>query len=604
MRLWLAATCVVGASVVAAQSVPARAPHNVILFVPDGLRALKVDARTAPAMAALRMRGVNFANSHSLFPTFTTANASAMATGHYLGDTGDFSNTIFSAFPLKTAQGTVTPFLESDAVLGEMDEHFAGNFLHETTLLEAARAAGFSTAAIGKLGPTLIFDHRNRTGAPTIVIDDSTGTATGIPLSAEMQAALQGAKIPRQTPTRGDNGRVGTSTTPGTTVANVQQQDYLVNVVTGVLLPMFKARGKPFLLVYWSRDPDGTQHGHGDSLNTLSPGVNGPTSAAAVKNADDNFSKIEIALAKLGLTDSTNIVISADHGVSTISKQSQTSAAAKAQYADVPRGFLPPGFLAIDLAQALQLPLFDPDAQNAPVAAGRFSRRGNGLIGRTADAPDVVVAANGGSDLVYLPGRDKAMAGRVIKALLAQDYTSGLFVDDKLGRFAGTLPLSAIRLAGSAATPRPSIVVGFRTMATSGCPQPALCAVEIADTAYQQGQGMHGSFSRADTMNFQAAAGPDFRAQFIDTEPSSNADIGQTIARLLGLKMARNGKLVGRVLEEALRNGKPVTHSSASLQSDPAPNGLRTVLIYQKVGDVRYFDVAGFPGRTLSLDVK
>ena len=45
-------------------------------------------------MAAVRDQGVNFANPHSLFPTFTTANASGMATGHYLGDTGDFSNTI------------------------------------------------------------------------------------------------------------------------------------------------------------------------------------------------------------------------------------------------------------------------------------------------------------------------------------------------------------------------------------------------------------------------------------------------------------------------------------------------------------------------------
>ena len=586
-----------------AAQVPA-VPHNLILFVPDGLRALKVDARTAPAMASLRTRGVHFANSHSLFPTFTTANASAMATGHYLGDTGDFAYAIFSAFPLKSSQGTVGPFLENDAVLGEMDEHFAGNFLHETTLLEAARAAGFSTAAIGKLGPTLIFDHRNRTGAPTIVIDDSTGTATGIPLSSEMEAALQAAKLPGQTPTRGDNGRVGTSTTPGTTVANIQQQEYLVSVVTNVVLPMFKARGKPFLLVYWSRDPDGTQHGHGDSLNTMTPGVNGPTSTAAVKNADDNFSKIEIALAKLGLTETTNIVISADHGVSTISKQSQTSPAAKAEYADVPRGFLPPGFLALDLAHALQLSVFDPDAQNAGVTAGKFPRRGNGLLGRSAESPDVVVAANGGSDLLYLPKRDKAMAARVIKALLAQDYTSGIFVDDQFGKFPGTLPLSAIGLAGSAATPRPSIVVGFKTMATPDCPQPILCAVEIADSTYQQGQGMHGSFSRADTMNFQAATGPDFRSQFVDAEPSSNADIGQTIARLMGLKIARRGKLVGRVLEEALRNGKAVIHTTESLKSASSEGGLQTVLIFQKVGGFRYFDVAGFPGRTLSLDVK
>jgi hypothetical protein len=45
-----------------------------------------------PAMAAVREVGVNFKNPHSVFPTFTTANASAMATGHQLGDTGNYSN--------------------------------------------------------------------------------------------------------------------------------------------------------------------------------------------------------------------------------------------------------------------------------------------------------------------------------------------------------------------------------------------------------------------------------------------------------------------------------------------------------------------------------
>ena len=52
-------------------------PHNLILFVPDGLRALIVTPETAPAMAEIRDKGVNFKNSHSLFPTFTMANASA-----------------------------------------------------------------------------------------------------------------------------------------------------------------------------------------------------------------------------------------------------------------------------------------------------------------------------------------------------------------------------------------------------------------------------------------------------------------------------------------------------------------------------------------------
>ena len=87
------------------------APHNVILFVADGLRPSSVTPRTAPTMTALLAGGVRFENSHSIFPTFTTANASTMATGHLLGDTGDFSNTIFSGFRVPAASNSVTPFL-------------------------------------------------------------------------------------------------------------------------------------------------------------------------------------------------------------------------------------------------------------------------------------------------------------------------------------------------------------------------------------------------------------------------------------------------------------------------------------------------------------
>src|SRR5215471_712183 len=94
---------------------PAAPPHNVVLFVADGLRFRMVDDRTAPTMAAIARDGVSLRNSHSLFPTFTTANASGMATGHQLGDTGDFSNTIYAGFQVPGAGNTTVPFLENDA---------------------------------------------------------------------------------------------------------------------------------------------------------------------------------------------------------------------------------------------------------------------------------------------------------------------------------------------------------------------------------------------------------------------------------------------------------------------------------------------------------
>ena len=162
--LCLVAITIVATTSAASAQTEAGRPHNVVLFVPDGLRFRMVDDTTAPTMAALARDGVTLRNSHSLFPTFTTANASAFATGHMLGDTGDFSNTIYAGFEVPAAGTTVTPFLENDPVLGDVDEHFSGNYLDEATILKLARDKGYSTASIGKVGPALIFDHTERTG--------------------------------------------------------------------------------------------------------------------------------------------------------------------------------------------------------------------------------------------------------------------------------------------------------------------------------------------------------------------------------------------------------------------------------------------------------
>ncbi|MHC2384643.1 hypothetical protein ACVIHA_009065 [Bradyrhizobium liaoningense] len=260
------------------------------------------------------------------------------------------------------------------------------------------------------------------------------------------------------------------------------------------------------------------------------------------------------------------------------------------------------GFLALDLAKALDLPLFDPNDKNAKVEGNKHPRAGNGVLGKDPEKPDLVVATNGGSDLIYLPNKDKKLAAKTIKALLEQDYVSGLFVEDSLGRFPGTLPLSSINLRGKAATPTPSIVVNFRSYASDCGEAPTNCSVQVADTVLRQGQGMHGSFSRGDTMNFMAAIGPDFKAGYVDEIPVSNADVGMTAARLMGLRGSQNGGLIGRVMSEAMPNGIVPKAFVGTLKSKPAEGGLMTVLNFQRVGNQRYFDAAGFPGRTLGLE--
>ena len=231
-------SCVIGMGILAASGAQAE-PRNVVLFIADGLRYGMVNAANAPATDQLMKAGVRFTRTHSLFPTFTMPNATAMATGHLLGDTGQYGNTIYTAFPVPGAGESLTPFLENDPVLGDVDEHFAGNYLNEETILRAAHARGLSTASIGKLGPSLVFDHTARSGQDTILIDDSTGRPAGIPLSNALKTRLAAVGLPVQAPTRGANGPAGNSETPGTLSANIDQQAYFADVAAKAVLPLF-----------------------------------------------------------------------------------------------------------------------------------------------------------------------------------------------------------------------------------------------------------------------------------------------------------------------------------------------------------------------------
>ena len=97
---------------------------------------------------------------------------------------------------------------------------------------------------------------------------------------------------------------------------------------------------------------------------------------------------------------------------------------------------------------------------------------GSGLLGTVANYPDgsdarVIVAANGGSDLIYVPDGNADTVRTIVQQLLTYDYVSGIFVGDRFPGIPGTLPLSAIGLVGSTSLPRPAIVVGFKVCVTS-----------------------------------------------------------------------------------------------------------------------------------------
>jgi hypothetical protein len=122
-----------------------------------------------------------------------------------------------------------------------------------------------------------------------------------------------------------------------------------------------------------------------------------------------------------------------------------------------------------------------------------------------------------------------------------------------------------------------------------------MTGVQITDYPLQHGQGMHGSFGRANTFNFMAAIGPDFKKAFVDSMPISNADIAPTFAQVLGFKIPARGALLGRVLQEAVAGGPAsIPFRRRVAISLGAGNGARTILMYQQTGKQVYFDQACF----------
>ncbi len=207
---------------------------------------------------------------------------------------------------MSSLKGSTLGFLEDDGVLAEMNRKFGGNYLGETTLITAARAKGWQTAIIGKSGPARIQDSTaNGDGNQTLILDDSTGHDGGFGLPDWFKAGMKQAFV----------GEVA----PKFAVPNIEQEVWMSKAATRIVLPHFRESGKPFVLLFWSRDPDNSQHNGRDSVGEYAPGINGPSGKAGTRDADTMLGELLDALKAQGLDKTTDIFVTADHGFVTVS---------------------------------------------------------------------------------------------------------------------------------------------------------------------------------------------------------------------------------------------------------------------------------------------
>jgi hypothetical protein len=325
----------------------ARPARIFVLMVWDGLRPDLVTAAWTPNLFAMENEGVRFAHHHAVYPTVTMVNAATLATGAYPGSTGILGDDMYLRprllarhiqFPADAPWATHWVDLEDSALLATLN---GPNVL-------AGRLLGFDTVAqqIRRAGGYVAIIGKD---GPTFLLDDSVSgdPAPGGRITNQSYLFLSD-KLGAPASLHGALAAAPpiSASEPAPSTA---RDAYFARIAAERALPAAKAAalgGRPAMVVLWQHNPDLTQHRRG--LGTQAD-------LDALRACDANLATIERAIASLGIADRTDLMVVSDHGFATIR-------------ASVP------------LRQLL-------------VAAG---------FKKSLNSDDVIVVANGGTDLVYV----------------------------------------------------------------------------------------------------------------------------------------------------------------------------------------------------------
>jgi len=533
------------------------------------------------------------------------------------------------------SQDYVDPvFTEDYAVLSTLNDYYGGQLLLVKSLFKTAQDAGLKTATIGKSGAAYIQDL----GRGGVFLDENTVMPAS--LVAELQAANYA--LPKNTPFAYASGSVTLSATNGDPTARagaltfplpngLQAKDatdstqgnpedaankYMMKVYTDYILP----KKLPDLSLIWFRTPDNTEHAYGPgSLNYKK----------ALASQDARLGELQAALKANNMDTTTNIIVVSDHAHSNVSGATSLyplrAIAASTSVSngitnatlgnrDAINGFSVSGDVrTADLLTYAGFQAFDGSGCSTSAMYGIKSDGTNVLpvntdtagtlcgsanvkyqaisatlaapvasfkVPATVPAKGIVIAANGGSDYLYLPDHDAATVAAAVRFLQSREEYGAIFVDSRYGAIPGTLPMSMINLENATRQNKgqPDIVVSFNwdsAQLINGMP-----GTEYESTGGNR--GMHGSFSPIDVHNTLIASGPAFKGATVISNPTGNVDVAPTVAYILGQSMPAAD---GRVLNEALL--KPASTSTATVKGSVVnPSGPATGLAFKVPTDL------------------
>lgn len=513
-------------------------PRLIVVLVLDGLRSDSINARDTPVLNRLRTEGVEYRNTHSVFPTVTRVNAAALATGTYPTRNGLVSNSMYVP-----GVDPVKPFTTADyQPLLKMKELSGGRLLFSKTLGERLQENGKQLVVVssGSTGLSLLLNPKAPEGVgATINGYFESGKVAGYP-SAVSNAVLSrfGPAPSQDSPHQNLNAAVDW--------AEIVLRDYVL------------AELKPDVLIDWLSEPDDTQH---------PKGVGSPEALGALRNCDRNLGLLLNKLESLGLAAKTDLIVISDHGFAQHTKgvnvkQHLIDAGLKhdADSDDV---------VVVSNAQSILLHVKNHDRNRIKQIVEYLQRQ---------DWTDVIFTPAQGP-LTTSDGTNYRKTSRVKQS-------------SPYGWVPGTFSLELIRLAN--VERGPDIV--FTLPWTSN-----LSPWGVAGTSYANSSGKgdeitgdaygHGGLNPAAVHSTMIFWGVDFKQGGTRSEPSSNVDVAPTILNLLGI--SGGSDMDGRVLVEGMRGlNKSNTQVHTGTLTVRAINGYRAAIEISQLEKYRYVNLA------------
>ena len=452
----------------------------VLVFVVDGLRPDSIGPTDTPTLCRLRAEGVDFLDSHAVFPTVTRVNATALVTGLQPGSSGIVGNQMYvPAVEPTRAFGT-----DDHRRLLALDRASDGRLVQGRTLAEHLHARGHRLAAVssGSTGSALLTNPRAPAGIGALV-NGYLEPGARVAWPDEVSEAIL-AKFGPAPPKGGGAARYDAA------VAWTQR------VLREYVLPELR----PTVVVNWLTEPDHSQHHQG---------VGSPAARAALQSDDREIAEVLAAVDGLGLTTSTSVVVTSDHGFST-------------------------NTAGIDVATEL-------------IAAG---------LKASPASTDVVLASSGQAVALHVADHDAGRVARLAAFVQSQTrggvvFTRGVAAGDPRGTAEGTFALELIHAVNAERGADLLFTFPWTSEPNAfGVPGTDLANVTAGGTPLPSD---HGSMSPWNVRNTLIGWGAGFKSGVRVPAPAGTVDVTPTILALLGVE-ARDG-LDGRILSEALAGG-------------------------------------------------